>query len=416
VTRCRIQIVLGLALLLLAAPATAQKKDPPPSWRPPPDKTEPAKPPATDPPKTDETPPPRAGKPPGGMMLTPKQRATALAKTGAQLAQDGHYADAASKFQQSILVFPMTDVYYNLAYCYEQVGNWKGCVDSYTNYLAAYRKEHDGADPAEIISINRSIEKCRETAQPPISIESTPAGAQVSIGEKGKLLGVTPLTKKLEPGTYKIFITKEGFKPVETFIVVQPKQEGRFLFDLQQVVNNGTVRIKVNIREATIYIDGKNYGLSPYLETPELPIGSHQLVLKKDRYTTINASFSVKQGEMTELTYSMVSRDPEPSWRSYIGWASVSIGLVAIAGGVVAFRFAEDEFNDTTDFSDLQLVQNVGYGAGGSLIGIGTILLIWEAYTDSVDTRDLIVDRGPRFDFTVMPTRGGAFIGTGMRF
>ncbi len=349
-------------------------------------------------------------------MLTPKQRATALAKAGAQFAADNHYAEAASKFQQSILVFPMTDVYYNLAYCYEQVGNWKGCVDNYQAYLTRYRKDNDGADPAEIISIKRSIEKCRETAQPPITIESTPAGAQVAIGTKDKLLGVTPLTKKLEPGTYKIYISKSGYKSVETQVVVQPKQEGRFLFDLQQVVNSGTVRIGVNVREATIYINGKNYGLSPYMETPELPIGSHQIVVKKDRYDTIRASFAITQGATTELKYNMVLLDPEPSWRSYLGWACVSIGLVGVAGGVVVSRFAEDEFNDTPKFEDLTLAQNVGYGAGGGLIGVGTMLLIWEAFTESVDTRDLIADPTPLYHFSVAPLEGGGFVQGVVRF
>ncbi|MFT7624203.1 MAG: hypothetical protein ACI9WU_003390 [Myxococcota bacterium] len=358
-------------------------------------------PPATDPPAAD---------PPSGMTLTPKDRATGLARAGAKLAQQGQYAEAASKFQQSILVFPMTDVYYNLAYCYEQVGNWKGCVDHYQTYLTRYAKENDGADPAEGVSIKRSIEKCRETAQPPITIESRPAGARVALGTPDRMIGTTPLTQKLEPGSYKLFISKEGFKSVETQIVVQPKQEGRFLFELQRIVNSGTVRVTVNVREATIYIDGKNYGLSPYKETPELPVGSHQLVVRKERYDSVNTSFVVRQGETSDLSYEMVLTDPEPSWRSYLGWTSVSLGLIGVAGGVVASRFAEDEFNDTKAFEDLELIQNVGYGAGGGLVGVGVVLLIWEAFSDDVDSDDLIPN------VSVSPTRGGAFVSGGVQF
>ncbi len=375
-------IPLVLALLLSASPALAQ----------------------------DQPPPEKKDDPPGGMTLTPKDRATGLARAAAKLAQNGNYAEAASKFQQSILVFPMTDVYYNLAYCYEQVGNWKGCVDNYETYLERYRKEHDGADPAEVGSIKRSIEKCRETAQPPITIESRPSGARVALGSPDKMIGTTPLKQKLDPGSYKVFISKDGYKPVETQIMVQPKQEGRFLFELQRVVNTGTVKVIVNVREATIYIDGKNYGLSPYKETPELPVGSHQLVIRKDRYDSVNASFVVKQGETTELFYEMVLTDPEPSWRSYLGWTSVSLGLLGVAGGVVASRFAEEEFNDTDDFEKLETIQTVGYWAGGSLVGIGTVLLIWEAVSDDVDEGDLIPGVG------VFPTDGGVFVNGAVRF
>ena len=38
---------------------------------------------------------------------------------------------------------------YNLAFCYEQLGNWAGCQENYSKYLTSYRGEHSGADPAE---------------------------------------------------------------------------------------------------------------------------------------------------------------------------------------------------------------------------------------------------------------------------
>jgi len=358
--------------------------------------------------------------PPAGETPPPEERAKALAREGAQLAGAGQYKQACSKFQQSILVFPMTDVFYNLGYCYEQTGNWKGCVQNYTQYIDRFRKTHDGADPPDLIGVQRSIEKCTEVSQPPITINSTPAGAQVAIGDENKVIGATPLTQKFKPGTYDVFISKEGFATVKTQIVVQPKQPGKFHFDLRKEVKSGTVRVRVNVRDATIYIDGKNYGLSPYRETPELEIGSHQLVIKKDRYTTVNTTFEVVDGQETTLSYEMVLIDPPASWRSYLGWASVSIGAVALAGGIVAYKFADQEFSDTDDFKQLELLQNVGYGVGGGLLGLGIGFLIWEAVADSVDSNDLIDDADQAVitpaGFGLIPVDGGVFMQGAVRF
>ena len=356
------------------------------------------------------------GEPPGGLTPDPKERATKLAQRGAEYAGNGQYQEAAAKFEESLRIFPLTDVYFNLAYCYEQLGQWKGCTQNYKEYVKRYQADHEGADPAEIASIKRSIEKCREVAQPPIEVTSSPGGARVSLGTKTKVIGTTPLKQKLDPGTYKLFVILDGYTPVETQIAVQAKQPGKFHFDLRKEVKSGRVQIKVNVRGATIYIDGKNFGLSPYTETPELEIGSHQVVVKKDRYNEVTESFIVKNGETTRLSYGLFLRNPPPSWRSYLGWASVSIGAIATAGGVVAYKFAEDQFNDTDDFDQLVLLQNLGYGLGGSLIGVGAVLLIWEALSDSVDKADVIETSAPPVIFGAAPTPQGFFFTGGMRF
>ncbi len=361
--------------------------------------------------------------PPEGMMLSKKDRAIALAQKAAEYASNGQYAEAASKFQQSLLVFAVTDNYYNLAYVYEQMGQWKGCVDNYTIYLARYRREHDGADPPEVASINRSIEKCKETAQPPISITTTPEGAQVAIDSPDKILGSTPINQKIQPGTYTIFIRKDGYNPVETKIVVRPKQEGAFHFDLRQEEKKGQVRVVVNVKEATIYIDGKNYGLSPYLETPNLEVGRHQIVVKKDLYTSINATFDIVKGQTTELQYDMYLSEPPPSWRSYLGWTFVSLGALAVSGGAIAYYFADQEYNDTDSFEQLQLLQNLGYGLGGGMMGVGISLLIWESVSESVDENDLIETSKARTlpvtpsGIAVLPlSNGGVFLTGGLVF
>ncbi len=374
---------------------------------------------ADDPPTT----PPPGDKPPEGLTLSPKDRATALAKEGSEYARNGQYAEAASKFQQSVLVFPMTDVYYNLAYVYEQLGEWKGCVDNYGTYLERFKAEHDGADPPEVAAVKRSIEKCRETAQPPVSVSSTPDGARVALNDRDRVVGTTPFEMKLDPGTYTLFLLKDGFQPVETKIVVEPKQPGKFHFELRPIVNTGKVRINVNVRDANIFIDGKNVGISPYLETPELEVGRHQIVVKKEDYTSVNQTFEIAKGETRDLDLALFLSNPPPSWRSYLGWTGIALGAVSIAGGVVSYYFADLEFNDTEDFELLSTLQTVGYSVGGSLLGIGIGLVVWEGVMDRVNDDDLIqadgsVPEAPRVMplANIQPLDEGFFISGGVRF
>ena len=71
----------------------------------------------------------------------------------------------------------------------------------------------------------------------------------------------------------------------------------------------------------------------------------------------------------------------------------------------------------------MELLQNLGYGVGGGLIGLGISLLIWEAVTDAVDENDLI-SFGAGGPTGVMPTGvsvsplsgGGVFVSGGLVF
>ncbi len=178
------------------------------------------------------------------------------------------------------------------------------------------------------------------------------------------------------------------------------------------------VASRTYVRDANIYVDGKNYGISPFKDTPVLEIGTHQIVVKKDRYSSVNQTFEITTNQLTSLEYKLFLTDPPPSWRSYLGWVCASVGVISIAGGIVAFKFAEVEFTDTEDFKNFEFYQNLGYGLGGGLLGIATTLLIWEAVTDAVDRRDLIGEGKslPGVRFSILPLPDRVYFGTTVSF
>ena len=61
-----------------------------------------------------------------------------------------------------------------------------------------------------------------------------------------------------------------------------------------------------------------------------------------------------------------------------MGWVSQVLGLMSIGGGVVAMHFANREYNDTERYRKLAQAETLGYGLGGSLIGMGIGLVMWD--------------------------------------
>ena len=76
-----------------------------------------------------------------------------------------------------------------------------------------------------------------------------------------------------------------------------------------------------------------------------------------------------------------------------MGWVSQVLGLMSIGGGVVAMHFANREYNDTERYRQLAQAETLGYGLGGSLIGMGIGLVVWDVLRDRIPSRD----RNPAF-------------------
>ena len=111
--------------------------------------------------------------------------------------------------------------------------------------------------------------------------------------------------------------------------------------------------------------------------------------------------------------------DPPATWKEPLGWTSFSLGLVLLAGGVTGHFFAKDEFQGSKTFEEYELYQNLGYGIGGGLIGLGLLFIIWEAADAAhIKPEDAVAD-GP-VEPTIRPlvhaTQGGGVVGAGVQF
>jgi hypothetical protein len=226
-----------------------------------------------------------------------------------------------------------------------------------------------------------------------------------------RVIGQTPHTVNLAEGTYSLRLVLDGYEPFAAPFQVQRQGDLTLSFPLARLQNIGQLRVLANVRGARIFLDGKPFGIAPYEETVDVEAGKHQVIVERDGYTTFNEQVAVGTGEQVDVSATIYLKDTPASWRSYVGWPTAVIGLLGIGAGITFWQLADQEFTGTPTFEDYQLYQNLGYGIGGSLLAVGTGLIIWE-YTRT-DAGEDTIDVAPVFD---VDPHGGMRFGAMGRF
>ena len=127
---------------------------------------------------------------------------------------------------------------------------------------------------------------------------SSDAGSNIYVNEQYK--GKSPWSGRLGSGIYSLEARKEGhrFKSIDVTISANPKEQKTFtLPSPEPILGFLDVRSTPNI--ATVKVDGKEVGTTP-IEV-ELLIGSHNVTISKDGYTSENRSVTINEAATTTL-------------------------------------------------------------------------------------------------------------------
>jgi hypothetical protein len=425
-------------LTLLSGPASAQEPAPAPPAE---EQPEPVKEGAGDEAAPEPSPEEPAAPDLSPEELAAKERAAELSAEATELFGKELYNSAVELFVKAYNVDPQLVFVYNIAVCYERLGDSDNCVDYYEKYLTQFGVENDGAAPEDLVDVRNTIAKCRLGAKVQITIESDPPGASISIDQRSIIVGQTPLTFRQDAGTYTLFVDLPEHQPIERKVEVRTGEPVRLLFTMEKVVRTGTITVRANIAGATIFVDGRNIGLTPYIDPVRVDEGTHQLILKKDDYTVYSEETEIVAGDAQTLTAELWLRDPPTTWKGYVGWTAMGLGAGLVTGG---FFFGQEAskhyagsapspkglldtpldaqlYAPSTQFSQFQLMEQVGYWSGGVLMGLGLTLVILEAVdvymikgedepeaTDSVSGVEVL----PVFS----PTLGGGHLGARVTF
>ncbi|CAN5886546.1 PEGA domain-containing protein [soil metagenome] len=135
-----------------------------------------------------------------------------------------------------------------------------------------------------------------------VSFSSQPRGAQVYVN--GSLIGTTPTASAtLDEGSYQARFSLRGYSDTTTNFTVNANSSQSVSGNLQPL--SGTLVITANVGGAAVLINGQQVGIIPSgsgrLTVPELPTGSHELVVAAPGFRTFMTEFQIDPGQTTEI-------------------------------------------------------------------------------------------------------------------
>ncbi|MGR3294050.1 MAG: PEGA domain-containing protein [Candidatus Scalindua sp.] len=130
-----------------------------------------------------------------------------------------------------------------------------------------------------------------------VSINSEPSGAIILIDNKNA--GTTPKTLTgITPGKHHVEVAKDGFETWVESVDVRGEKENILKATLKEIT--GSISIKSNPSEVTIFLDGKEVGTTPDT-IRSVAIGIHEIEIKKDGYAVWKKKTNVKNGKEIAL-------------------------------------------------------------------------------------------------------------------
>ena len=117
------------------------------------------------------------------------------------------------------------------------------------------------------------------------------------------LVGKGSCSKRMDAGVHRIEVKKDKHQTYTTTVELSAGQTiAKNIEALKPIV--GSLNINSTPMDATITIDGKNYGTTPNV-IPDMLIGRHDITLAKQGYSPLHQTVNVEEGKMAEYTFEL---------------------------------------------------------------------------------------------------------------
>ena len=131
-----------------------------------------------------------------------------------------------------------------------------------------------------------------------LEVKSKPSGAKVYMD--GKEVGESPVVLSgVVPGRHQIRVIKEGYDPFEVTEVLGVERK-EVIATLKKTVRGGDLIVQTAPPGATIYLDGKLVGTSPY-DGKGLSPGTYRIRVIKEGFETWEGEALVEAGKRVEV-------------------------------------------------------------------------------------------------------------------
>jgi len=194
---------------------------------------------------------------------------------GLELVKQEAWDSALAEFLRSRELYPTKNALRNAAVCLRELKRFDEALDMYDELLARFGSELTAVEKTAVAEDQKKLDKFVGT----LTIQTDTAGARVVVD--GRERGVTPLAKpiRVTVGTRAITISKQGFAPFETKVMVSSGESKIVGAKLASVANSGKLRvIEAKGRAFEVVLDGAVVGTTPWEGT--VAAGTHTVALR----------------------------------------------------------------------------------------------------------------------------------------
>ena len=160
-------------------------------------------------------------------------------KQGTQLYKQARYKDAIAEFETAYQLKPHGVLRFNIAQCFEKLGDIPQALRSYHQYL---REVPDAEDKATVQAAMANLEKrLAEKGLQQLLVFSEPPGAELKID--GKVVGKAPWSGELALGKHQVQLSLKGFDPVSREVVLASDRSFEVDVTLQAGASGSTAAV-----------------------------------------------------------------------------------------------------------------------------------------------------------------------------
>jgi tetratricopeptide (TPR) repeat protein len=143
-----------------------------------------------------------------------KDRARVLFQRGVAAYRAGKFYDAVDVFLETQRLYPDTQLCFNVARAYENLGDESAALRYYRDYLRQADRPSDGAEVRD--RVRRLEQQLAQRGAQQLTVLSQPEGATVLLD--GKPVGITPWTGDTYPGKHRLALALERHAGQEQII------------------------------------------------------------------------------------------------------------------------------------------------------------------------------------------------------
>lgn len=243
------------------------------------------------------------------------------------------YQEALAHYQRAYDATKNPALLYNMGRAYEGLAEFPKALDA----LEEFAEKASPELKARVPKLDDLITDVRNRVATMI-ISSPVAGAEIRLGNR--VVGTTrpgQTVFRVTAGAQPLTVTHKDYFPFERPLTLAPGKIETVDVVLASRTAEALLRVTSPVSGAAVAIDGKPIGNVP-AESPTKP-GQHRIALSRDGYDPAETSVVVVAGEKKEVSVPMAVHETITSkW-----WFWTGVGVVLVAGGVVAYVAATTE-------------------------------------------------------------------------